>query len=209
MLEDAVELLSGEAVLRMLHTHEGAKVGCMVAAYGTPKDRKKLCKALKTHVLKAACDEFGYTVIIKLLSCVDDTQLTRKAVVSELVVREGEGLLQGCAATGAGGDATRDGRTETIMSISPGSYKPDLSQRPSAPRRARAPAGGASCSVCSACTGGHRGAVRQQARQLRAALPAAPRVLALPAAARHGDAAAADASGEQRAGRKTRRRGRR
>ena len=86
-LEDAVELLSGESLLRMLHTHDGAKVGCMVAAYGTPKDRKKLVKAFKTHVLKVSTDEFAYAALIKVLSCVDDTQLMRKGIVQELMVR--------------------------------------------------------------------------------------------------------------------------
>jgi hypothetical protein len=45
-VEDAVQTLSatGEAVLRMVHTHEGAAAACMVLAYGAPKDRKKLVR---------------------------------------------------------------------------------------------------------------------------------------------------------------------
>ena len=87
MLQDAVELLCGEAVLRMIHTHNGCRVGCMVAAYSSPKERKKLLKAMKGHVLKMCLDEFAYITLIKLLAVVDDTQLVQKCVISEMVVR--------------------------------------------------------------------------------------------------------------------------
>ena len=87
MLQDAVELLCGEAVLRMIHTHNGCRVGCMVAAYSSPKERKKLLKAMKGHVLKMCLDEFAYITLVKLLAVVDDTQLVQKCVISEMVVR--------------------------------------------------------------------------------------------------------------------------
>lgn len=87
MLQDAVELLCGEAVLRMIHTHNGCRVGCMVAAYSSPKERKKLVKAMKGHVLKMCLDEFAYVVLIKMMAVVDDTQLMRKIVIQEIKVR--------------------------------------------------------------------------------------------------------------------------
>jgi pumilio homology domain family member 6 len=87
MVQDCVESLSGEAVLRMVHTHDGCRVGCMVAAYSSPKERKKLVKAMKGHVLKMCLDEFAYVVLIKTLSVVDDTELVRKSIVQELLVR--------------------------------------------------------------------------------------------------------------------------
>jgi hypothetical protein len=87
MLQDAVELLCGEAVLRMIHTHNGCRVGCMVAAYSSPKERKKLVKAMKGHVLKMCLDEFAYVVLIKMMAVVDDTQLMRKIVIKEVNVR--------------------------------------------------------------------------------------------------------------------------
>ena len=86
MLQDTVESLIGEATLRMVHTHEGCRVGCMVTAYSTPKQRKKLVKSMKGHVLKMCLDEFAYIVLIKTLTVVDDTEMVRKAIVSEIQV---------------------------------------------------------------------------------------------------------------------------
>ena len=88
-VEEAVETLSstGEAVLRMVHTHEGAAAACMVLGYGTPKDRKKVVRAMKGHVAKMAADEWGHVVLCMALGCVDDTALTGKIVVPELKVR--------------------------------------------------------------------------------------------------------------------------
>ena len=44
---EAVEMLAGPPLLRMIHTRHGAYVGCAIMAYGTPKDRKKAIKAMK------------------------------------------------------------------------------------------------------------------------------------------------------------------
>ncbi len=45
-VEDAVQTLAGENLLRMMHTHEGAAAASMVVAYGTAKDRKAAVKAM-------------------------------------------------------------------------------------------------------------------------------------------------------------------
>lgn len=39
LVADAVEYLSGEPLLHMVHTKEGAKAACMVLAYGTGEER--------------------------------------------------------------------------------------------------------------------------------------------------------------------------
>ncbi|KAG2498855.1 hypothetical protein HYH03_003047 [Edaphochlamys debaryana] len=95
-VEDAVETLSatGEAVLRMVHTHEGAAAACMVLGYGTPKDRKKLVRAMKGHVPAMAADEWGHAVLCMALSCVDDTALTGKVLVPEIKELMGQGVHQ-------------------------------------------------------------------------------------------------------------------
>lgn len=46
-VEEVVGGLAGDVLMRMVHTRDGAAVGCMVLAYGTPKDRKKVVKAMK------------------------------------------------------------------------------------------------------------------------------------------------------------------
>ncbi len=48
-VEDAVDTLSatGQALLRMVHTHDGAAVVCAALGYGTARDRKRIVKAIK------------------------------------------------------------------------------------------------------------------------------------------------------------------
>ncbi len=45
-VEDAIDTLSstGGSVLKMVHTHDGAAAACMMLAYGSAKDRKRLVK---------------------------------------------------------------------------------------------------------------------------------------------------------------------
>ncbi|KXZ52825.1 hypothetical protein GPECTOR_8g209 [Gonium pectorale] len=85
-VEEAVETLAqtGEAVLRMVHTHEGAAAACMVLGYGTPRDRKRLVRAMKGHVGAMAADEWGHAVLCMALGCVDDTSLTGKVLLPEI-----------------------------------------------------------------------------------------------------------------------------
>jgi hypothetical protein len=45
-VEDAIQTLAGENLLRMMHTHEGAAAASMVIAYGSAKDRKAAVKAM-------------------------------------------------------------------------------------------------------------------------------------------------------------------
>lgn len=90
VVADAAENLSGDPILHMVHTKEGAKAACMAFAYGTAKDRKKALKCMKGHVGAMARDEWGHLVLITALSVVDDTTLLRKVVVSELQKDLGE-----------------------------------------------------------------------------------------------------------------------
>lgn len=86
MVVDAVEALSGDAMLHMMHTHQGAAAACMVMSYGTPKDRKKALKAMKGHVMAAVKDEWGHVVVMTALGVIDDTMLLHKVVTSDIQV---------------------------------------------------------------------------------------------------------------------------
>jgi pumilio family protein 6 len=88
LVEDAVESLSGDALLHMIHTHEGAEAACMVLAYGSAKDRKKAIKAFKGHVQAAVADEWGYLAVCTALGVTDDTALLKKNIVNDIQVRE-------------------------------------------------------------------------------------------------------------------------
>jgi len=81
---DVIESLR-EAVIQMLHTKDGARVGLMCLWWGTTKDRKAIVKSLKTFVAKVCTDEHGFRVMLALLDVVDDTRLVRKALLDELM----------------------------------------------------------------------------------------------------------------------------
>jgi len=83
---DAVESLSGEALLHMLHTKDGATAACMVIGYGSAKERKKAVKAMKGHVGTAVVDEWGHLAIATALSVVDDTTILNKFIISAIQV---------------------------------------------------------------------------------------------------------------------------
>mmetsp|Transcript_35571 Transcript_35571/g.78981 ORF Transcript_35571/g.78981 Transcript_35571/m.78981 type:complete len:822 (-) Transcript_35571:289-2754(-) len=85
-IEDATDTLSasGTDVLKMVHTHDGAAVACMLFAYGSARDRKRLLKAMKGYVRETATNEWGHAVVCMALSVVDDTPLLNKCIISEL-----------------------------------------------------------------------------------------------------------------------------
>lgn len=85
-VSEAVQLLAGPPLVRMVHTKEGAQVNCAVINYGSAKDRKKVIKAMADHVSKLVNEEWGHIVLICALSLVDDTTLLRKSLVPELQV---------------------------------------------------------------------------------------------------------------------------
>ncbi len=88
-VSEAVQLLSGPPLVRLVHTKEGAQVACAVITYGTAKDRKKAIKGLAGQpdsIFKMAQDEFGHVVLLCILDTVDDTALLKKQILPELQV---------------------------------------------------------------------------------------------------------------------------
>ena len=83
---EAVQLLAGPPLVRMVHTKHGAQVNCAVISYGSAKDRKKVIKAMAEHVEKLVNEEWGHIALICALTLVDDTTLLRKSLVPELQV---------------------------------------------------------------------------------------------------------------------------
>ncbi|KAM9330681.1 pumilio homolog 3 [Gastrophryne carolinensis] len=74
-----------EAVMYMIHTHDGARVGMHCLWHGTPKDRKVFSKTMKTYVEKVATGEFSHLVLLAMFDCVDDTKLLKQLILSELI----------------------------------------------------------------------------------------------------------------------------
>ena len=79
-----MEFLAGlkEQIPYILHTWDGARVAAQALAYGNPKDRKMMVKALKGYITKACMEEYGQLVILRILDLLDDTTLVNKLVLS-------------------------------------------------------------------------------------------------------------------------------
>lgn len=73
-----------ENVVRIVHTKDGAKIGCQCIAYGSPKDRKAIVKTLKTYCQKVAMEEYAHVFLLRIFQSVDDTVLVNKVIGSEL-----------------------------------------------------------------------------------------------------------------------------
>eukprot|EP00262_Sarcandra_glabra_P017584 TRINITY_DN6061_c0_g1_i1.p1 TRINITY_DN6061_c0_g1~~TRINITY_DN6061_c0_g1_i1.p1 ORF type:complete len:660 (-),score=112.79 TRINITY_DN6061_c0_g1_i1:326-2281(-) len=81
---DVIQQLSGPLLVRMIHTRDGSKVGMLCVKHGSAKERKKIIKGMKEHIGKIARDQYGYMVLVSILSLVDDTKLITKIAIREL-----------------------------------------------------------------------------------------------------------------------------
>eukprot|EP00741_Cyanophora_paradoxa_P002669 tig00000615_g2590.t1 len=73
-----------EHVAELCHTRDGSRAACIILAYSSAKDRKRIIKSLKGLVVEMAMGEFAHLVVCRLLDVVDDTVLVQKNILSEL-----------------------------------------------------------------------------------------------------------------------------
>jgi len=88
-VSDAALSIAGPALLRMIHTPDGAKAASRLLAATTAKERKACLKALKGRVCDVARDACGHIALLAALECVDDTALLGKAVLDEMMPQLG------------------------------------------------------------------------------------------------------------------------
>ncbi|KAM5356097.1 hypothetical protein ACJ41O_002743 [Fusarium nematophilum] len=88
---------SGDLLKNMAFTRNGAKLTCLLLAYGSSKDRKQILKTYKDTFLLMSGDPFAHLVILTAYDVVDDTKLTAKTIFPELL-GEGENLAQNVVA---------------------------------------------------------------------------------------------------------------
>ena len=86
---EAAHSIAGPALLRMIHTREGAHAVNMMMSHAGAKQRKMVLKALKGNVARIVRDEHGSAAVMCMLDCVDDTTQLGKVIVNEL---KAEGL---------------------------------------------------------------------------------------------------------------------
>ena len=80
-----------DVCLHICHSHDGARLVMNVIWYGTAKDRKHVIKTFKKFMVKTVQDEHGYMAILAMLDTVDDTKITGKAILGEILTCD-EGL---------------------------------------------------------------------------------------------------------------------
>ncbi|KAI4368652.1 hypothetical protein MLD38_017187 [Melastoma candidum] len=81
---DVLQQLSGPLLVRMIHTRDGSQLGILCIKHGTAKERKKIIKGMKGHIVKIAHDQYGSLFLGSVISVTDDTKLVTKIIVQEL-----------------------------------------------------------------------------------------------------------------------------
>ena len=88
---EAAHSVAGPAMLRMIHTRDGAHAVNMMMSHAGARQRKMVLKALKGNVARVVRDDHGSMAIACLLDCVDDTAQLGKVIINEL---KAEGLVE-------------------------------------------------------------------------------------------------------------------
>ncbi|KHN95285.1 RNA-binding protein of the Puf family,translational repressor [Metarhizium album ARSEF 1941] len=76
---------TGDLLKNMAFTKSGARLSCLLLAYGSAKDRKQYLKAYKDTLALMSGDQHAHTVILTAYDVIDDTKLTAKSIFPELV----------------------------------------------------------------------------------------------------------------------------
>jgi len=72
--------------IHLLSTKAGTRVVAECAAYGTPKDRKRMLKSLKGYTRSSLMHPDGYITILRILDVTDDTVIVQKSILAELLL---------------------------------------------------------------------------------------------------------------------------
>ncbi|KAL8998028.1 MAG: hypothetical protein Q9169_002868 [Polycauliona sp. 2 TL-2023] len=88
-MTEFIELLKsdeeGDLLKNLAFTNSGAGIVSMALAHGNAKDRKLIVRAYKSLFSQLQYDEHGHQVILAAFDVIDDTILTSKSILSELV----------------------------------------------------------------------------------------------------------------------------
>ncbi|OTB01537.1 hypothetical protein M426DRAFT_323422 [Hypoxylon sp. CI-4A] len=75
----------GDLLKNMAFTKSGSRLVCLLLAHGTAKDRKHILKMYKDTFQLMSSDPHGHMVILAAYDLIDDTVLTSKSIISELI----------------------------------------------------------------------------------------------------------------------------
>lgn len=76
--------------IHLLSTRVGTRVVAACASYGTPKDRKRICKSLKGYTSSSLLHRDAYLALLRLVQVTDDTVSIQKSVLNEILTKPKE-----------------------------------------------------------------------------------------------------------------------
>ena len=87
-----VELLkgdeAGDLLKNLAFTKSGARIVCLVLAYSNAKDRKLILRTFKDAIQAMSYDRHGHQVLLTAYDVIDDTVLTTKTILPELLGKD-------------------------------------------------------------------------------------------------------------------------
>lgn len=86
--------------IHLLSTRVGTRVVAACASYGTPKDRKRICKSLKGYTSSSLLHRDAYLALLRLVQVTDDTVSIQKSVLNEILTKPKDEDSEGCAKNG-------------------------------------------------------------------------------------------------------------
>ena len=76
--------------IHLLSTRVGTRVLAACASYGTPKDRKRICKNLKGYTSSSLLHRDAYLALLRLIQVTDDTVSIQKSILNEILTKPKE-----------------------------------------------------------------------------------------------------------------------
>ncbi|SPQ18973.1 7c9d6a27-3056-4a28-b4c3-e7c87df2c223 [Thermothielavioides terrestris] len=93
-LKEFVEIVkgdeNGDLLKNMAFTKSGARLVCLLLAYGSAKDRKQILKTFKDTFQLMCGDPHGHMVLLAAYDLIDDTVLTSKTIFPEILGKNEE-----------------------------------------------------------------------------------------------------------------------
>lgn len=82
-MSDLLSVLA-EYSLKLMSTKPGTRSICQIIAYSAAKDRKRILKALKGHVLESLLHDSAHLAIMRIVDVTDDTVNVHKMIFEEI-----------------------------------------------------------------------------------------------------------------------------
>eukprot|EP00210_Caulerpa_lentillifera_P005562 g5321.t1 len=76
---------TGDGLLKIVHTREGASVGASVIQYTNAHGRKTALRGFRDFVKQTMMDEWGHLVLLMAFRVVDDTKLLKKVFMTQII----------------------------------------------------------------------------------------------------------------------------